>query len=1162
MGVRARTSAGVVFAALAVIAAGPAASSAGATAASGGKPAQTAKLVSFVRPTEDTLIQKGTGPFRVVVHVRDGARLTKVDVDGVDVTRLLRPSPGGNYGALLRFGAHLHYGYNDAIAQAMDGNGHRAISHVRFIVAKRDTSLLRVTSFRTETTAAPLQVGLRETTGTHVRAALSVADGVSARVYVNDRRVDRGFLQEGRRLNVALGAGQGLRFGRNRVQILVHKTHAYKRQSRYDMESRTVYIPRTAPIASAGANHTRIQDGFVQFNGRATKLPPGSGSPTFRWRIVHAPKGSRATLRNARGSRPILVPDRPGRYQVRVSVRAPVRRARHAVASAAVASAAVADQSGTSNDTATAVVLPDIPPAGMRLATRGGSVDLDGQAVPDTQCCNRINYVVLDRQTLERTASGSVVADAAGMQSVGAIIDQSTGSMDHLVVLDWFAPAEESLDLNAFNKLLQKIGGRPLPDGPGLERVHVSAVGVAGAPAGSAFVSRSNSNIGLSGSLRLNGVTGKYDFVFTDPVNFDTGSDQAGTDSSPAELTIQVGASRYTRPNPGGGVAGFHLLVLNAGDLRPATDHAESVYTTNAADGAEEPAAVRNLASELKVAADSPTRPLVFLQAFGAPHGNDDAWDQAAQQVERLGGTRQVFNAINAADPQTLNGEDPARNGAYAFVGRVGSTAPLAETSESFDGPPGQLAGVLMRARDGGYEPMLAAPPRRDGGTPVNTELLRIANQAPESFPAFKDTDGQPIDAASAQAVQNFLGAPDVTGLCSAADPVCDIRKSYYQSYRADWPSIQDDLTNAQGKCSEPHQGFTAAQCEGIRTELRDEVSKVAKVARYFGPLGLQQPFGASGVPALANLTEISKRIEEAVQPPATDNTTSSALTALSYVSLLGNATPETTAIGNTLNAAFLLGAYFTREDGSADLIGPKVTTAASKLGVELAERYSQAGDHLDDLGRLIVSDYGKLTAVASKVNAEPGPGETDWRLGNVGQARDGLELAAKRMIYARLVSLAYPVMYDLGPVGNARDWYCDGGHFAFVPLPNKYLFADQADGAQFIGRFTNWTTRIAVAQANAVGSAGDARIRGVPASITNVLFKPIDQGGLGLDKLEFYSPSNGFRYLPTSPGVPVLHDSTNDDLDSLYQWPYNREYIGYQVLFCSDMPNPPGNSG
>jgi hypothetical protein len=35
-----------------------------------------------------------------------------------------------------------------------------------------------------------------------------------------------------------------------------------------------------------------------------------------------------------------------------------------------------------------------------------------------------------------------------------------------------------------------------------------------------------------------------------------------------------------------------------------------------------------------------------------------------------------------------------------------------------------------------------------------------------------------------------------------------------------------------------------------------------------------------------------------------------------------------------------------------------------------------------------------------------------------------------------------------------------------------------------------------------------------------------LDQGGLGLNKLPFYSPANGCGYLPASPGVPALHDS------------------------------------
>ena len=52
---------------------------------------------------------------------------------------------------------------------------------------------------------------------------------------------------------------------------------------------------------------------------------------------------------------------------------------------------------------------------------------------------------------------------------------------------------------------------------------------------------------------------------------------------------------------------------------------------------------------------------------------------------------------MNAVDPRALNGEDPNRKGPYAFVGRVGSTAPLAEQSYSMNGLPGRLRGVLMR---------------------------------------------------------------------------------------------------------------------------------------------------------------------------------------------------------------------------------------------------------------------------------------------------------------------------------------------------------------------------------------------------------------------------------------------------------------------------------
>jgi hypothetical protein len=463
-----------------------------------------------------------------------------------------------------------------------------------------------------------------------------------------------------------------------------------------------------------------------------------------------------------------------------------------------------------------------------------------------------------------------------------------------------------------------------------------------------------------------------------------------------------------------------------------------------------------------------------------------------------------------------------------------------------------------MRARDGGFEPVLAGPASPDGQNSVNTELIRIVNQAPEAFPAFKDKQGNLIDAAHAQAVQNFLGGPLVTKLCAAAVTNCDIRKTYYQNYRSDWSSIEGDLSNAEGhKCPGVHEGFTADQCEGMREQLRDEVSMVAKVTHYLGPEGLQEPFGAAGVSALADIGQISQEIKDAVRPPLADNTTSHTLSGISYFLKLGLfAPPPASQVAAGTAAVFGLAGYFTNKSGSPDLIGPQITTSASNLGVELANRYQQAGDNLDDVGQLVVSDYGKLRDVANRVDAAPGPGEIDWRLGSLGKTREDLRRVAKQMIYERLVPLAYPVLYDLGESGNARGWYCYGGAVTY----DKNLFGEQPDGGQFIGRFPadHWSPTIAVATTRTVGSLHSARVPGIPASITDVLFKDPENGGLGLTKLEFYSPANGFRYLPSEPTRNPQYNSATGEWNSLNQFPRGRP----DVITCFSVPNPPGNSG
>ena len=175
------------------------------------------------------------------------------------------------------------------------------------------------------------------------------------------------------RLIVRLGAGQGLRFGRNLVQVLVHKTHPYKRQSSYDIESRTVYINRNAPIASAGADQTITQGDFVRLDGLASKLPPrvdgggrsAGGSPA-------RPEARRPGSATLRAAAPAWCPTEP----------APTTSGCPCVARASApprrrpgtrAPEWLSDATGASNDTATVTVMPDIPPMGVRLDTVSGS---------------------------------------------------------------------------------------------------------------------------------------------------------------------------------------------------------------------------------------------------------------------------------------------------------------------------------------------------------------------------------------------------------------------------------------------------------------------------------------------------------------------------------------------------------------------------------------------------------------------------------------------------------------------------------------------------------------------------------------------------------------------------------------------------------------------
>jgi hypothetical protein len=1076
-----------------------------------GGPPYDGSLTSVVSPSPGGLV---TGArLAVILRSRAPARAIQVRLNGHELAGGLSAA-GGRYTGSASLGGPLHLGGN-LITVSTSWGGHFDFDVARFVVARRVGGLATVQRLLVHGSDAPVTVSAR------------VARNASFRASVNGHDVRSAFTRTGDELVGLLGANDGVRHGSNR--LLVTANTSSSGDAAATTISRRFDLPRDAPIASAGHDRTVLAGQFVSLKGAQSLLAAGDAGRAFAWRLARAPRGSKARLLGAAQVSPGFVADRPGTYRIRLtlSAKAPQSAGRKAVPTAA----------RRSTDTVTVTVQTN-EPYGIPLESNGpgGAILVDGVAQPDTtrkDNVSGISYAVIDRTTGKPAKSGQFPATADGLNQ---LLRMAQGYSDgkSLLVFNWTGALRDYRPVLA--QVVKLVGGGDLPasDQFASNNLPGSVIGVPGAPAGSGFFNhRDLPNLpdpgAMSGYLRLNGVTGRFDFVFTRFVPVDTAP---ASENTRTRSTINVGGTNYSLFHPPD-TSGFQVVTLDPKSLALISNRG---YDTNSADGTEREG-VAGLATNLQSSADLPERPLVILQSFGAPKGASGDWDRAGLAIQKLGGTRQVFADLNQPWAGGVGGDPTAgRRGGYALIGRTNGAAPPAEVSYPLDGLPARLAGLLMLTRTADYEPMLVSPVRPDGRTPVNEELVRIANQAPTPFPTLAPDASR----ADAQAAEDFLGGPAVMNVCQAGQ-TCDVRKTYYTNYNGAWQTIATELQNATTKCQLPHEGFTPALCEQVRSQLFDEVQAGNRVRHYLGPQGLQQPFGAAGVAALANLGQISQQIQDAVKPRPESDTTSQVLTVISYVVRVGAlAGPQAAGVASALGAVFALAGYLTKPGNSPNLIGPEVQTTAANLGVELANRYQTAGDQLDGLGRIIVSDYGKLRAIASKVDADP-----NWIIGTPGAAREQLVRAAKRTISEALIPVAFPVLYDLGrvPQLNAANWVCTYNFGA----RRKYLFDRNPDGGQVVQRFPgNWNPVMAAGEVHARGSQNAARILGPAGTVVDPLFAPPELGGLGMQKLEFYTPSR-FRLFPPNPapGATVMSFRNPNDVPS-----------------CPAIPDPPGDSG
>jgi len=411
-------------------------------------------------------------PLRVAVRVPARTSRLRVRVGGRNVTARFRRRGGSLRVARLSRPDGLRYGRNHLVVLAQR-RGRRPVLEARsFVLARRDPGLVRLRLRRGPVTSLRVRVagGVR-LAPEHFDRPKELARRLSVirrertvRLWLNGRRITRALdKSQQTRLSASLSASHGLRYGVNRLRIQVVEPD----RGRYAMLTRRFVIRRNRNLAAAGWDAATRAGAGVRLDGRRSRTIGGGGAH-YRWRIVSKPRGSRTKLRRRSSGRPLLTPDRPGRYVVSLMVRARTRRA----------TASQASRAGTDRVVLTA------GPSSLLLPFKGQGIENGhfGIRVGDAFYHNNsptgayMQWLTLDRKTLtpidpvtRRPSEGGntwIDPSADGVEKLtNALAKQD---VDQLVILAFpgfganFPAAVPADQVAKFNAALKTIGVGPI----------------------------------------------------------------------------------------------------------------------------------------------------------------------------------------------------------------------------------------------------------------------------------------------------------------------------------------------------------------------------------------------------------------------------------------------------------------------------------------------------------------------------------------------------------------------------------------------------------------------------------------------------------------------------------------------------------------------------
>ena len=638
---------------------------------------------------------------------------------------------------------------------------------------------------------------------------------------------------------------------------------------------------------------------------------------------------------------------------------------------------------------------------------------------------NSVQALVLQRQTLEVE---STVGSGTGQACFGTAASLSTFlkglPKGDLVIVNSFLGTMSKLDTTA-------MGGTNFV-GTEITPSYYNAIGVAGAPAGSAFQSYQDNlshipQIGRSflpalvGSLMLDS-TQHYYFV---PSKYPEFKVVPGTSARKGCASISYDGTTGSACTPSDAIGGFWIVAV---DRRMGSVTDSYVLPTNSSNVQTAKKAINDMTYLLDVYYKK--NDLLLITTFGAPFGpvagvTEGLWSS----INRIGG--------NGYDLAKLKNDDLS---AYSLISSTDPDfvkAHYALESTTVSGETGQLHGVFGFDRSNRLVPKTgASEDEAKGQSALDVKWTQVGSQQPQDWPEWPT--GQ--KAAYLDLTADTAHYPDVRYILGCNKHCLPVR-GYYSDMIGS-AGIKPGILNFPFSSLQyyPGAGYTKEDFDAVITQLKIEQGYENNIYQLYAL------FRAVTADSQTNLQLQLKSVAEKIDGSIGDSKAAAKVPA-EQLALIGRGFKSFVGIPGIGPAAGGMGAIFGLASTltAADTNGAPYTEYNYTLG-ELKNNQSRVGKNLasstDALFAGIVDDWGKL----SVIGAGYGDKKVPWYMcarcagANVPAASlPAFALSAKQKFYLTLLPTVYSLdKFSAAPTNDPklfkREIQIQGDRRCFVP--------------------------------------------------------------------------------------------------------------------------------